>query len=407
VKRILQSPTIWIMLVHGISGVGFAAANLLLARVLPTTGYARFTLVIALINLGFALAPMGIDGVVNRRRIAAGPGLLVRLLAPSLLVAGALTLVGAAGYGIPRPELGMLFVATAAGGAMTVAGAQFQSEQRFQLALGLTQSPNLVLLVAAVVVLASRIYAAWLPLLISAGGFVAAAAYGWGRVLRERGHKPAPSDRLSWGEALSIAGLSAAGLLLVQLERLVIPKVLPLAALATYGVLGATVGSLFRVLQMGAAYSLLPRLAGAPGVPERRRLLQQELLLVILIVALGVVFLWLVLPLVERYLLSGKYHLGVPLVIAAMVSGVTKVLSSLFEAGSKALAAPRELSFLTLFGWGAVGVAIAGATAGGVRWGLVGVIYGVAAGWLLRAIAAGAITARHLRLPAPVPVTVA
>jgi O-antigen/teichoic acid export membrane protein len=393
------------MLVHGLSGLGFAGANLLLARALPTTEYARFTLVIALMNLGFALAPMGIDGVVNRRRIAAGPGLLGRLLVPALLVAGGLTLGGALGYGIRGAQLGMLFVAIAAGGAMMVAGALFQSEQRFRLALALTQSPNVVLLLAAAVVLASRIYQAWLPVLIASSGFVAGAAYGWLRVLRRK-KRTAGSDRISWSEAISIAGLSGAGLLLVQLERLVIPDVLPLTELATFGVLAATVGSLFRVLQMATGYSLLPRLAGSPGILERRRLLRHELALAALLIMVGAVFLWLVLPLIERYLLGSKYQLGVPLVIAAVLSGVAKVLRSISEASSKALAEPRELTLLNLWGWGAAAVAIASAVALGRLWGLAGVIYGVAAGWLLRAAASGIVTARHLRLPASVPVTV-
>ena len=65
------------------------------------------------------------------------------------------------------------------------------------------------------------------------------------------------------GRGAAFAGLNASGLLLIQLERLVIPHVLPLADLALYGVLGAIAGSLFRVLQMGVGFSLLPRLRAA------------------------------------------------------------------------------------------------------------------------------------------------
>ena len=61
------------MAVYAASGVGFAGANLILARVLPTEQYALFTLVIALGNLGYALAPAGLDGLVNRHHLEAGP----------------------------------------------------------------------------------------------------------------------------------------------------------------------------------------------------------------------------------------------------------------------------------------------------------------------------------------------
>ena len=110
---------------------------------------------------------------------------------------------------------------------------------------------------------------------------------GWSLLFRERHAKPAHSVDFPWSEALSIAGLSAAGLLLIQIERLMLPHLLPLEDLATYGVLAAIAGSLFRVLQMGVGYSLLPRLRAAPGVIERRRLLFKEFRLVVAVAAMG------------------------------------------------------------------------------------------------------------------------
>jgi dUTPase len=52
VKGLCQSPTLRSAVVYALSGLGFAGANLILARVLPTEQYAIFTLLIALINLG-------------------------------------------------------------------------------------------------------------------------------------------------------------------------------------------------------------------------------------------------------------------------------------------------------------------------------------------------------------------
>jgi hypothetical protein len=134
------------------------------------------------------------------------------------------------------------------------------------------------------------------------------------------------------GYPLAPAGVDAV------VERLLIPHLLPLHDLATYGILAAIVGSLFRVVQMGVGYSLLPRLRAAPGVLERRRLVAQETRLVI-------------------------------------------------------------LSVISRLGWIAVAVAAVAAIAG-ARWGLPGVIYGVGLGWLVRSFTALYTTARHLRLPA-------
>jgi O-antigen/teichoic acid export membrane protein len=392
------------VVIYGASGVGFAGANLILARVLPTAEYALFTLVIALVNLSFPLAPLGVDGIVNRRHLEAGPSLLKRTLAAGLVTGLIFLLIAGVAYHLSLPLLVVVFAATLGGGALAVAGAQFQSEQRFGISLALTQSPNMLLLVAALVVVVTGIEQAQLPLAISALGFVIAGAVGWWVLIRERAAKPSRETWFPWSEALSFAGLNAAGLVLVQLDRLIIPQVLPLHELATYGVLAAIAGSLFRVLQMGAAYTLIPRLRAAASVLERRRLILHEAKLVSAIVVAGSVVIWLATPLVERHLLAGKYHLGGALLFAALFSGVAKVMNAFTKSTVTALATARELSIVNLFGWVSVAVAIVAAIVG-ARWGLTGVIYGVGLGWLLRALTALYLTLRHLELPESIPVT--
>ncbi len=403
-KRLWHSPTLRSAFVHGVSGVGFAAANVVLARVLSAAEYALFTLVVALVNLGGAIAPAGLDEIVKRHRLEAGPRLLWQVLGASTATALAFAGIAAVGYELSWPLVLLVLVSTLSYGVMMVAGAQFQSELRFGISLSLLQSPNAVLLVAAVAVLLVRRYDAWLPLLIGTVGYVAAAAYGWGKLFVEREVKTHPDSRFSWREALSFAGVNAAGLLLIQLERLVIPHVLPLKDLATYGVLAAIVGSLFRVFQMGVAYSLTPRLRAAATVQARRQLLAHEAKLAGGIVLVGSAFLWVVTPLIERYLLAGKYHLSASLIIATIVSGVAKLMSAFTKGTVTALADPREVSILTLLSWVSVGVAILAALAGGHWLGLAGVIYGVGLGWAIRAGTAYYLTMRHLRPPAPVPV---
>jgi hypothetical protein len=115
---------------------------------------------------------------------------------------------------------------------------------------------------------------------------------------------------------------------------------------------------------------------------------------------------WFVTPLVERWLLAGKYHLAGALVLAVVVVGTIKVVNSFTKAFVSALATPRELALVNLFGWCSVALAVLAAVIG-ARWGLVGVIYGVGLGWLLRALTALFVALRHLKLPASMPVTVA
>ena len=403
-KRLWSSPTVRSMVVYAASGFGFAGANLILARLLSTEEYALFTLVIALVNLGYSLAPVGVDGVVNRQHLEAGPRLLSRVGLASSLVGLAMGLIGLLAYDMSPAMAAMLFVSSAAGGVMMVAAAKFQSEHRFGISLALMQSPNIVLLLAAAAGFALHAPRAWLPVLISTLGFVLTATWSWSVLLAERHGKPHREATIKWGEAFALAGLSASGLLLVQLERLVLPHVLPLSDLALYGVLGAIAGSLFRVLQMGVGFSLLPRLRAAATVVERRRLIAHEARLVGGIALLGSAGIFVVTPLVERWILHGKYHLPASLVLAAIFSGVAKISNAFTKGVATALVDPRELSLVNFAGWASVGLALVGAYVG-ARWGLAGVIYGVGLGWFLRAIISFGVVVRHLRLPAGVPAT--
>jgi O-antigen/teichoic acid export membrane protein len=398
VRDLWNSPTLRSVVIYGASGLGFAGANLILARLLPTTEYGLFTLVIALVNLGFALAPLGVDGIVNRRRMDAGPRLLNRTLTAAIIVGLAFVVIARVGYQMSTPLVLVVFVSTAAGGTMAVAGAQFQSERRYGISLALTQSPNLFLIIAAGAVLASGGGGLGLPLTICALGFVVAAVYGWLALFRERPTKPHGETSFPWSEALSFAGLNAAGLVLVQLDRLVIPHVLPLHDLGTFGVLAAIAGSLFRVLSMGVGYTLVPRLRASSTVFERRHLVLHEAKLVSAIVVAGSVAIWFITPLVERSFLAGKYHLGGSLVLAALVSGVAKILNSFAKSTVTALATPTVLSTVNLWGWASVLLAIVAAVFG-ARWGLAGVMYGVGLGWLARGLSAFYLTLRYLKLP--------
>jgi O-antigen/teichoic acid export membrane protein len=384
-------------IIYGASGLGFAGANLILARVLPTTEYAVFTLVLALVNLSFALAPAGVDGIVQRRHLYTGSALLRRTLSAGIVVALVAVLIASLAYHLDSYLLLLVFVSTVAGGATLVAGAQFQSEQRFGLSLALTQSPNLVLIVAAIVVILTGVKEAGLPLTIASAGFLVSGLTGWRILFRERTSKPHSDTSFAWKEALSFAGLNAAGILLLQLDRLIIPHVLPIEALATFGVLSAIAGSLFRVLAQGVGYTLVPRLRSATSVRERRRLVAHEARVVAVIVLGGSAAIWFLTPWIETLLLAGKYQLGGSLLLAMIFAGVAKIMNSFVRATITALATPSELWLVSVLGWASVLVALLAGVLGS-RWGLAGVIYGVGFGWLTRALTASFVTLRHLRL---------
>ncbi len=401
-KRIWTSPTIRSAVVYAGAGAGFAIANLILARVLPPSEYAVVTLVFALIMVSFALAPAGIDGIVNRRHLEAGPRLLGRVLVATTSTAVVFSLIGWLGYETTPFQTAMIFISTVVGGALMVASAKFQSEQRYGISLTLLQGPNILLLFGALITAVSGVREAWLPLLVITLAWFPGAIWGWTILFREREAKPHRSVDFPMGEALAYAGMQATGLLLIQLERLILPHVLPLSDLATYGVLAAIAGSLFRVLQMSVGYTMLPRLRAAEDVPARRRLVAHEARTVGLVVLVGSAGIWLVSPIVERLVLAGKYPLPASLLLAAIVSGITKVVNAFSKSAASALATQKELAIVNVVGWISVGIAIV-AGVFGARWGLAGVIYGVSLGWMVRSAHTMYVAARHLRIPVTEP----
>jgi len=376
----------------GLGGVGYALGNLLLARALPPAQFGVFTLFVALVQIGASLAPVGLDGQVNRR-----PGGVVlpgRVLVPSGIVAAAAAIFASTLYRLDTTLVVALVISVIAGGATHVAAAIFQSRLRFGLSLSLSQGLAVALLgMGAAAVIAGGAEPRVLAALVAAY-YITSAGVGWGLLGRERPRGPAAAHPLS--EGLSLLGITAAALILMQLERLLTPRLLTLEDLATFAVVASIVGSPFRMLQMGAGYTLLPRLSTASSQEDRRLLVRREAVAVMVIgIAAGLVIL-VAAPWVAEWLLAGKYELSSALMIAALVGAAVKLADGFATTIVWALASRRQLAMLNWVSWTCASIGVVGAWAG-ARWGLIGLMYGVTLGWLSRGAVAGALAAKLLR----------
>ena len=366
--------------------------NLLLARALSPAQFGIFTLFIALVQIGASLAPIGLDGQVNRR-----PGGVVRparALLTSAVVAAATAVVASAWYGMNGALLAALVVSITAGGTSHVASAVFQSRLRFGLSLSLSQGVAVALLaMGAAAVLAGGAEPRLLAGLVALY-YATSASVGWGILARERRH-PQPGEVHSFLEGLSLLGITAAALILMQLERLLTPRLLTLEDLATFAVVATLVGSPFRMLQMGAGYTLLPRLSSAASPGERRQLVRREAAAVVVIGGAAAVLAWFAAPWIVERLLAGKYHLSAALMIAALVSGGVKIADAFATTVVWALGSARQLARLNWLSWACAVLGVVAAWLG-AGWGLVGLMYGVTLGWVGRGAIAGALAARLL-----------
>jgi hypothetical protein len=98
---------------------------------------------------------------------------------------------------------------------------------------------------------------------------------------------------------------------------------------------------------------------------------------------------------VLHHVLVGRYALPAGLILAAIAVGALKPLGAVAVAAVNAVGSARDLAVLGGIAWGACAVGLMGAWLG-VRWGLTGLVYGVGAGWVLRAAASGWLASRSL-----------
>lgn len=396
-RSVAFSPTTTAAMFYAVMGLGFSGAHLLLAKYLPALEYAEISLAIAVVNLTKEFSPLGAQGVILRHRLHPDRAMLVRVASACAFVGVLVAACAARIYHLGTITAVLLAAGILASGVTYVAAAFFQSRQVFLPAMFLSQSSNLVLLAGAVAVIFLPRGGTWLILAITVLGYVVSAAWSWSRLLGgTRGPGPADTAVFSWREALSYTIVSGAVPMLVQSERLFIPKLLSLEDLATFGVLAAIVLSPYKTLQVGVGFTTLPRLRAAETARERRRLLAREAwLLAVFVVGGGLVLAWLT-PVLVKVVFQGKYEIGPGLIWAALAVGGLRTYGGLSKAAAMALCTTRELGFTSGLVWLAVGVALAGSVVG-ASWGLTGLVVGIAAGWVTLLAAYAVPAARHLR----------
>ena len=389
--------TLSVAAVYALSGAGFAVGNLLLARTMPAAQYGQFALLIALLNLSHRVAPLGLDGMVNRHPVDLSSGLLGRLYIAAVPFTVLVVLGVRSGYGVGGRELAWLAAGILVGATAYLGSSLLQARHRFVTSALVNHATDFTVLAAGVVSLLVTFDDPAPPLAIAVAGHLLAAPLVLARLRPPEGHRSPPVD-LSWRESLSYAGFVAGALALQQLDRLVIPRLLSFEALASFSVLAMLVIAPFHVLQLAVEHTMLPRLRHASGPAERRSLLRTEAAALFgLGLPAGLLAVGLV-PAIADFLLAGKYELSRGLVLAAVVAGLLRVAAGLSRTTAAALGTTAELTRLNLLAWMAVGVGVAGAYFGS-RSGLAGAIYGTSLGWATLVLVAMRVGARHIGNP--------
>lgn len=379
--QVMQNPAIRVGLFYAVGGIGFALGTLLLAKALPPSDFASTVLIIAITQVTMHIGPLGADVLIIRYPVNAEYRLLGRVVLSSGLIALIVSGVSARLYELSEPVLIQLFLLCTLS-SINVGGSAFlRGRQRFLPALILVVGHNVLLPLIAVFFLATGSGTARSALWLIASGYVLSSAAGWWIALRA---PPVISSMrlvdLPWREGSTIMGTSLAVILLIQIERLLIPNLLGQSALALFSVLGALAASPFRILQMAVGYTMIPRLRAAQTPKAQRQLLVSEAKLVFLLtMAASSIILAVTRPLVN-WLFESQYQISYSLIGAALFAGFAKIASAFGAAGVTALGRQGDLLRLSGLSW--LALACAGFTGVlGSTFGLTGLMLGVAIGW--------------------------
>jgi O-antigen/teichoic acid export membrane protein len=207
------------------STIGFAAANILLAKAMSPEGFGVVALVLALNQFGVAFGPFGLEVVANRHRPRVGRrlGLLALAFATAtgILAAGIAYLY----YGLPAGIVALLLPMVMGSATARVCSAVFQGGHRFEFAMILLQASNYILLFIALLAIGLSLTSERFVLILMAVGYVIVSGLGWMAAYRtvNNGRQEIKFD-VVFSEGAAAVGIGVGVQILAQFERLAIPK---------------------------------------------------------------------------------------------------------------------------------------------------------------------------------------
>lgn len=391
----ILSPAIKVATAFTMGGAASATAGILLARHLSTQEFGHFSLVLAICTFSIPLGSMGLETIVLRRRAEPAPYLVKSSLISGAFGGLAVPAIAWYVYGLDAAYLILIGITVTAASVTRVGASIYQSKQKYNWSLWLIQSQNMTLILAAA---AAGVYAGIAEKFIFsvyAFHWVLASAVCWLSLWHFWGLRSDDSFTAPWAERAPLFGHLATLQLFSTLDRFLIPKLLDIESLATFGVLAILIISPFKMFEIGMGYTLVPGLRGADSREDRKTIILSEARAALLVITLAIFSGFFLAPWANELLLGQKYHLSQSLIAAAAFAGALKVTASFASSIVIALGNNGELRWLNFNAWISLLTSVAFAWIGS-RWGLAGLIAGFSVGSLTRIVVAGSLAKKVL-----------
>jgi hypothetical protein len=393
-SKLLRATSLGPAIVYGLAGIAFILATLMMSLALNADDFAEATLLLSISNLAAGAAPAGLNGITLRHDLRTDIRLLSVGAAVVVISAIATGVISHSAYGLDAIASLTLVVSVIAGGLAFLTLPKLQRAHRFMQASLVAQMAAFSVFLAALLMLAGVGRTPWFPIVVSTVGWI---LIGIISLPPTRNHAPtdvAASPRL-WRQALDFWGIALVTELMAQLERLLIPFLLDRRAVGSFAVVAAVAIAPYRIVEMATATTMVARLRSAANLTERRRVFKREAMLLVPVgLGGGAVLLFAGLP-IARYVRPEATDITYAVLAVGAFSGFCRVLASFSRSIASAFCSARELGWVNMGGWAAVAAGVLGAWALSSL-GLIGVILGVALGWLLRAVITGAVCWRYL-----------
>ena len=392
---VVRSPTIRVAAMLALGGGAFALSNVIPASLLSPAEFGRLALALALIQVGATAAALGRPLLITRHALAPSGALLRSSIYWGIAGAFVTTCVAAAPYSLPWSTALLIGVCAGIAALTRIGSAFLQSQQQLGYSIATMQSQNWVLLAAAGWVWLAGGSQTKVVLAVVLLGYITGSIVSWRQASHGATQRSANETQPSASERFSAVGLVVAGNVYLQLDRLIMGRVLSLDELATYSIVAAIAGSTFRMLQLGAGFSLVPRLRAVRAVAEAAPVVHREALLLFAVAASAAIVVTVIVRLLFEFGLA-QYSLPSGLLPAVVAVGVIRIWQALAASVVTALGGPRELLISSVCAWVSIVLSIVCALRM-TGLGSVGVVYGIAVGSLVNALTASVLARATLR----------